>query len=592
MRKYIFCSNYKQASSNKRGFSTYKPGLEDKALLEVARATKSNLSASLPSAPVGNSAFCLQGAVVPNLGLTAPSFCMPGVVDLGVGLPTPADTYGSPLSLGEGTSLDKGKTTRHGFAKVPSLPWQEARDKEDYTFRVEQLNYCEKKGLSFPCDPLRYYQCGQRAQMLCLACGEEHEVVRFCGFYRACPCCARLRRQRMVKELFGEVAQIEEADRERVARVRPLVKGLQVRLVGLVCQLKRFQAGPVYGELCEVKAELRASIDAILGDLRAIEGIDVRPTVRLLKGVKCRLRWKGLDKGIASDVARVVQSLARAMTSNRWKLITLALNTWAESDRAIEKALLDEFKAAPGKGLEGMEEKTLQWEEEKALLNKLSEAVEGRKAVENPVEKALLDELSEAAEEAAEEFNQAVNKIKFSLAVDKALDAFPRFKRSLLSAPGSAVFRALEFGSLSGNVHLHILTFSPFIPHEDIKTRWQSLTDGSYITDVRPVNTKGKAGLKGAFQEVAKYLTKFTESEPERLQQYIHALKGRRATERYGGFRKSRAPQPKKLKAYIAAVRNKDGAWELVSNVLKCPACESLDVVVVDVLLPGGTPHV
>lgn len=80
MKKYTFYPYCEQVSSNKRGFSTYKPGLEDKALLEVARATKSNLSASLPSARVRNSAFCLQGGKNPEIGFLPPCFCVPGPV--------------------------------------------------------------------------------------------------------------------------------------------------------------------------------------------------------------------------------------------------------------------------------------------------------------------------------------------------------------------------------------------------------------------------------------------------------------------------------------------------------------------------------
>ncbi len=76
MKEYIIVSRCEQASSNKRGFSTYKPGLEDKALLEVARATKSNLSASLPSARVGNSAFCFQRGENPRIGFSPLCVCV------------------------------------------------------------------------------------------------------------------------------------------------------------------------------------------------------------------------------------------------------------------------------------------------------------------------------------------------------------------------------------------------------------------------------------------------------------------------------------------------------------------------------------
>lgn len=343
--------------------------------------------------------------------------------------------------------------------------------------------------------------------MLCLDCQTESRVYLFCGFYRVCPTCARLRAKNLVRELGEDAGKIEERDRQRVERVRPLVEGLQTQMTALMGLLVGFRSAGVRGELGRLKAALGEAVDAILGDLAGEalrQHLDPRPAIRHLREFKRRLRSNGLARaGLGSEAAKAHRALG-ACIAYRWRLITVTIQTLGRYD----------------------------W------------------------------------------------------AVDKALDAFSKLVESTLSVPGFALVRSLEFGPNNGNVHIHAMNFGPYIPQEEIKTKWMDLT-GSYVVDVREVDES--EGLEGGLREVGKYLVKFTEAGPDQLQKYVHALRGRRAVERYGGFRavrtKTPPPQP------VAVAQQLDGTCHLLYDVPRCPACGSAEVVVVELIPPGDPPQ-
>ena len=96
-----------------------------------------------------------------------------------------------------------------------------------------------------------------------------------------------------------------------------------------------------------------------------------------------------------------------------------------------------------------------------------------------------------------------------------------------------AAFRALEFGGLNGNAHLHSLLYSPWIPQAVISAKWAELT-GSYVVDIRAV---AGANLKKAIDEVAKYICKVQGQPASKLVDFYLAMKGKHTTQRYGQFR-------------------------------------------------------
>ena len=96
-----------------------------------------------------------------------------------------------------------------------------------------------------------------------------------------------------------------------------------------------------------------------------------------------------------------------------------------------------------------------------------------------------------------------------------------------------AAFRALEFGGLNGNAHLHSLLYSKWIPQAVISVKWAELT-GSYIVDIRSV---AGADLRKAVDEVAKYICKTQGQSAAKLVDFYLAMKGKHTTQRYGQFR-------------------------------------------------------
>lgn len=63
-------------------------------------------------------------------------------------------------------------------------------------------------------------------------------------------------------------------------------------------------------------------------------------------------------------------------------------------------------------------------------------------------------------------------------------------------------FAVVEFPN-----HLHIVMDSDYIPRDNIVRQWKDITDGSFVVDIRPINT-ARAGVRPTVKYVTKYITK------------------------------------------------------------------------------------
>lgn len=126
---------------------------------------------------------------------------------------------------------------------------------------------------------------------------------------------------------------------------------------------------------------------------------------------------------------------------------------------------------------------------------------------------------------------------------------------------GGAAFIELKWnpGSNRWHPHLHILFEGRYLPHDQLSPLWSRITDGSYIVHLKEVPNE-----EALARDVAKYAGKGVTfsviSDPDRLEEAIIALNGRRVCMTFGCWRKFRL---------LATER--DGDWE--------PMC-SLDSVI------------
>jgi hypothetical protein len=116
-------------------------------------------------------------------------------------------------------------------------------------------------------------------------------------------------------------------------------------------------------------------------------------------------------------------------------------------------------------------------------------------------------------------------------AVKRIGGAFAKLWRSYLKRPGAAAFRSIEFGSLNGNVHLHVLYYGPFREQAELSRRWHGVTGDSFVTYIQQIS--GPAGLK----EVAKYAVKMYDCSAKKQVLFWLAIRGKHTTQRYGLLR-------------------------------------------------------
>lgn len=103
---------------------------------------------------------------------------------------------------------------------------------------------------------------------------------------------------------------------------------------------------------------------------------------------------------------------------------------------------------------------------------------------------------------------------------------------------GGIYFLELTYNerTLRWHPHLHVIFEGGYLPHKIAKETWHEVTGDSWIVDLRPMN-----GSNGAASYVAKYATKAINStvwaHPDRLDEAMQALAGRRTFQTYGDWR-------------------------------------------------------
>ena len=120
-------------------------------------------------------------------------------------------------------------------------------------------------------------------------------------------------------------------------------------------------------------------------------------------------------------------------------------------------------------------------------------------------------------------------------AVETACKAFSGLWRNYLGGrcrKNTGAYRSLEFGPKSGNVHIHVLYYGPYLPQAELSEKWEQYS-GSSVVDIR----RRDGDVENLVGECSKYITKFDEVEPERRVEYWQALKHKRRGMPYGLFR-------------------------------------------------------
>jgi hypothetical protein len=121
----------------------------------------------------------------------------------------------------------------------------------------------------------------------------------------------------------------------------------------------------------------------------------------------------------------------------------------------------------------------------------------------------------------------------------------PKLLRSMFKSPFFAARSRYELGPDNQTVHAHILMYSQFVGQKLISEKWEELTGGSNVVDIRMVDTKTDKTLREACNEVCKYVTdldKWVErwgidEGCRRIADITLKLKGERFGEYYGNFR-------------------------------------------------------
>lgn len=92
--------------------------------------------------------------------------------------------------------------------------------------------------------------------------------------------------------------------------------------------------------------------------------------------------------------------------------------------------------------------------------------------------------------------------------------------------------------------HLHMLALAETMPDAaELANTWHNITGDSDIVDVRPVHQDADGSYAGAFFEVFKYATKFSDQEPADTVNVWSTLKGRRLIGSAGLFRGVEIPE-------------------------------------------------
>lgn len=103
---------------------------------------------------------------------------------------------------------------------------------------------------------------------------------------------------------------------------------------------------------------------------------------------------------------------------------------------------------------------------------------------------------------------------------------------------GGAAFFEAKLGERDGlwHPHLHVLVEGKFFPHAELSAAWHAVTGDSSIVFIEPVRDR-----EGTASYVTKYVTKPADSSvfavPDRLDELVCALRGRRLCTTFGSWR-------------------------------------------------------
>jgi hypothetical protein len=111
---------------------------------------------------------------------------------------------------------------------------------------------------------------------------------------------------------------------------------------------------------------------------------------------------------------------------------------------------------------------------------------------------------------------------------------------------GGAAFCEIKLSDRDGlwHVHLHILANMAIWPQRDLSAEWHAVTGDSYIVDIRHIQDTHEAAAY-----VAKYVSKpadaYIVSHPDKLDEMIVSLRGRRLCLTFGSWRGIKLSPPK-----------------------------------------------
>ncbi len=106
--------------------------------------------------------------------------------------------------------------------------------------------------------------------------------------------------------------------------------------------------------------------------------------------------------------------------------------------------------------------------------------------------------------------------------------------RRRLRGAHAAAFAVLQAGPKSGNIHVHVLHYGPWIDQRELCELWTKLTTNSSIVDVRSIGGPKKLA------ERLSYVTSFDRMRPRLRVKVWGELRGIRRIESYGALRRQR----------------------------------------------------
>lgn len=163
------------------------------------------------------------------------------------------------------------------------------------------------------------------------------------------------------------------------------------------------------------------------------------------------------------------------------------------------------------------------------------------------------------------------NRTPLTAQLDRLYAAFRTLRRTALwrnSQDGGALFLEVKVGDDGMfHPHLHVLAEGGLVMQRDLAAAWHAITGDSFVVDIRAVTDPRRRATY-----VTKYATKPADStvirDPEKLDEFLVAIKGRRLYQPFGTWRallpSDDADEPKRVltslgSIYTICARARDG---------------------------------